>query len=206
MTWADAVAYALALGLAAAIPGPGITALVARSVGTGSVGGYAMLGGLICGDMVYLSFAVFGLALIADSMAGAFIVIKGLSIVWLLCLAWQFWTAQHHDLGSREIRTRDLAAAALSGFTITLANPKAMAFYVALLPAVIDIRTVTVSVWAGVLLPLTALVLLVVGSVYVLGAISVRRQLSSGRAQRRLHRGAALAMAAASGSLLLREL
>lgn len=205
MTVADAVAYALALGVAAAIPGPGITALVARSVGSGSSAGYAMLAGLICGDLVLLTFVVFGLALVVESFGAVFILIKVFSIVWLLWLAWQFWTAERYDIGDRVLTTRDLVGAYLSGFSITLGNPKAIAFYVALVPVVIDLREVSVGVWAGVLVPLSIGVLLLVGSFYIVGAMSVRRRLSSAVAQRRLHRGAALAMAGAAGSLIARE-
>ena len=40
---ADIAAYTVALGIAAAIPGPGITALVARSVGSGTAAGTMIL-------------------------------------------------------------------------------------------------------------------------------------------------------------------
>ena len=40
---AELLAYTIALGIAAAIPGPGMTALVARSVGSGAVAGFCML-------------------------------------------------------------------------------------------------------------------------------------------------------------------
>ena len=68
----ELAAYAIALGVAAAIPGPGMTALVARSVGNGAVAGFAMLFGLIIGDLCYLSFAVFGLAVVAKNFAALF--------------------------------------------------------------------------------------------------------------------------------------
>jgi threonine/homoserine/homoserine lactone efflux protein len=45
--------YVVALAVAAAIPGPGMTALVARSVSSGALTGFAMLGGLILGDLTY---------------------------------------------------------------------------------------------------------------------------------------------------------
>ena len=66
---AQILSYIAALGLAAAIPGPGMTALVARSVSGGAVTGFTMLTGLILGDLIYLSVAVFGLAVIANNYA-----------------------------------------------------------------------------------------------------------------------------------------
>lgn len=205
MSAAEAWAYALALGIAAAIPGPGITALIARSVGSGSVAAYAMLGGLIVGDIVLLSFAVFGLAFVASQFAGVFIVVKFASVVWLSWLAWGFWTAGPVEIRRSTMTHRDVAESAVSGLLITLGNPKALAFYLALLPAVINLQAVSVVVWAAWLVPLTVIVLLVVGSTYILGAMSVRTMLSSAAAQQGLYRGAALAMAGAAVALVLRS-
>ena len=199
------LAYAAALGVAAAIPGPGMTALVARAAGSGHRAALAMLGGLIVGDLVYLSFAVFGLAVVAESFAGLFVAIRWFSIAYLCWLAWNFWHAEHRDLSMAVPVGRDLASSWLSGLMLTLGNPKVIAFYLALLPLVIDLESVGLVVWATVLAPLTVLILALVGGVFVTAALGVRRLLSSARAQRRLHRGAALAMAGAAGTMVARE-
>jgi len=199
------LAYVAALGIAATIPGPGITALVARAASSGTRSAFAMLGELIVGDLVYLSFAVFGLAVIANTFQSLFVAIRWFSIAYLLLLAWQFWHASHHDLNGAQPSRRGLMTAALSGLTITLGNPKTIAFYLALLPVVIDLRQVDAATWAGALVPLTVLVLLGVGGTFIVAALGVRHWLSSARAQRRLHRGAALAMAGAAGTMVLRE-
>ncbi len=206
ITPTDLIAYIVALGVAAAIPGPGMTALVARSVGSGARAGFAMLTGLIVGDLLYLSFAVFGLAIIANSFAALFTFIRWASIAYLLYLAWQFWTAEHHEMSVTAHSRHQLGVAAASGLAITIGNPKTIAFYLALLPLVLDLNSISFSSWAGALVPLTILVLLVVGSVFILGAIAVRRILSSSRAQKRLHRGAAVAMAGAAGTMIIREI
>lgn len=202
----DIVAYVIALGIAAVIPGPGMTALVARSVGSGAKAGFAMLGGLIVGDLVYLSFAVFGLAMIAESFGSLFVVIRWASIAYLLYLAWSFWMTEQRDMSTSVDNTRQqLGAAAASGLAITLGNPKTIAFYLALLPLVLDLNSISRQSWAGVLVPATIAVLLVVGAVFIVGAIAIRRLLSSSLAQQRLHRGAAAAMAGAASTMILRE-
>ncbi|MBX2839136.1 MAG: LysE family translocator [Gammaproteobacteria bacterium] len=201
----EIVAYAIALGIAAAIPGPGMTALVARSVGGGPVAGFAMLGGLILGDLIYLTFAVFGLAIIAQNFSSLFILIRWFSIVYLLYLAWQFWQADRHDLHTPNTSRRDVLSAAVSGLAITLGNPKTIAFYLALLPLVLNLEDVTANTYISLLVPTTVIVLLVVGAVFILGALAVRRLLSGAAAQRRLHRGAAVAMAGAAGTMITRD-
>lgn len=202
----DVLAYALALGLAVAIPGPGIAALVARTVSGGTVAGYAMLTGLIIGDLVYLTFAVLGLGLLAQTFGSVFIIIRWVSVVYLMFLAWQFWTAERHDITTSDHTQKSLCMACAAGLAITLSNPKAIAFYLALLPVVLDLQHISVSILTTVLAPVAILVLLIVGSVYILGAISVRRALSSAKAQQRLYRTAAAAMAGAAFSLVAREL
>ncbi len=199
-------AYMAALAIAAAIPGPGMTALVARSVSSGPITGFAMLVGLILGDLTYLSFAVFGLAVLAQSFSALFIVVKWGAVVYLCYLAWLFWNADHQPLNSTNTsRRKDLLSASLLGFTITLGNPKTIAFYLALLPVVIDIETVSIQSWAVMLVPLTILVLLAVGTAFIVGAIGVRHLLSSAKAQKVLHRGAAVTMLTAAGTMVVKE-
>ena len=198
--------YIAALAVAAAIPGPGMTALVARSVSSGGATGFAMLAGLIFGDLTYLSFAVFGLAVLAKSFSVLFVLVKWGAVVYLCYLAWLFWTADHQSLTETNVpKRKDILSACLSGYTITLGNPKTIAFYLALLPVIIDLEKITIQSWAVMLVPLTAVVLLSVGAVFILGAIGVRHILSSEKAQKILHRGAATTMAIAAGSMIAKE-
>ncbi len=205
LEFSQIISYALALGIAAAIPGPGMTALVARSVGSGTLAGFSMLAGLMIGDLIFLSFAVFGLAIVAHSFSALFVVIRWFSILYLMWLAWSFWNADHHDLSLKDPSKKDLASACLSGVLVTLSNPKTIAFYLALVPLVLDLETIGIQTWATVLIPVTLFVLLVVGGSFILAALSVRRVLSGARAQNILHKSASIAMAAAAVSMISRE-
>lgn len=192
---AQIVSYIAALGLAAAIPGPGMTALVARSVSAGAVAGFAMLAGLILGDLIYLSVSVFGLALVAHSWSALFTLINWAAALYLGWLAWQFWryNPQAVDIAQKATK-KDLASAWFSGLTITLGNPKTIAFYLAILPLVMSLESISLPVWGMVLVPLTALILLAVGAVFILAALRIRHFLTSAAAQRILFRSAGLIM------------
>lgn len=196
--------YATTLALAAAIPGPGITALVARSVSAGTHNGLAMLLGLILGDLVYLSLAVFGLALMAHLYSAVFSLINLLAAGYLAWLGWRFlrFNPQGIELAGVRVDSRALLGNLLAGFAITLGNPKTIAFYLSILPLVISLERVTVHTWLVVLVPVTVLVLLLVGGGYVLGAVRVRRFLASRQAQQLLFRGAGLMMLIAAVSML----
>lgn len=192
---AQIVSYIAALGLAAAIPGPGMTALVARSVSAGAIAGFAMLTGLILGDLIYLSLSVFGLALVAHSWSALFTLINWAAALYLSWLAWQFWryNPQAVDIAQKATK-KDLTSAWLSGLTITLGNPKTIAFYLAILPLVMSLDSISLPIWGMVLVPLTALILLTVGAVFILAALRIRHFLTSAAAQRILFRSAGLIM------------
>jgi len=197
--------YVAALGLAAAIPGPGMTALVARSVSGGAISGFTMLGGLIIGDLVYLSFAVFGLAVIAHNYSSVFILINWAAALYLCWLAWQFLKYQPQAISIGKPASRhELASAWLSGFTITLGNPKTVAFYLAILPLVISLDNVSLMTWGMMLVPLTILVLLSVGAVFILAALKIRHFLTSAKAQRRLFRSAGVIMLLAAAGMIMK--
>ncbi|WAH59074.1 LysE family translocator [Pseudomonas silvicola] len=197
--------YSAALAVAAAIPGPGMAALVARSVGGGALSGFCLLFGIILGDLTYLSFAVFGLAMVAEHFNGLFQLVRWGAAVYLCYLAWLFWFAEPQAFETgRPVLRKQLLSAAVSGLTITLGNPKTIAFYLALLPLVINLESVSLQTWGLMLMPLTALVLLAVGALYILGAVRIRHLLSSLRAQQRLLRGAAAIMVAAAAAMLIR--
>ena len=66
MTIAVLLAYCGALFIAAIIPGPGITAIVARALGSGFRPTFFMGLGLILGDMIYLTAVILGLAFIMN--------------------------------------------------------------------------------------------------------------------------------------------
>lgn len=203
----QALTYTAALGVAAAIPGPGMAALVARSVSGGALPGFSLLSGLILGDLVYLSFAVFGLSLIAHYFDALFVLVRVCAAVYLSYLAWQFWWAKPQPVVlGRPINKRELFSAWLSGLTITLGNPKTIAFYLALLPLVINLESVSLHTWGVVLVPLTIAVLFIVGALFVLGAVRIRHLLASPRAQHYLFRGAALMMLGAALAMLAQNL
>ena len=67
MTLAGFLAYSGALAVAAAIPGPGVTALVARALGSGFRSSLAMSFGIILGDLTFLTAVVLGLAFVAQT-------------------------------------------------------------------------------------------------------------------------------------------
>ncbi len=198
MTLAGFVAYSGALAIAAAIPGPGVTALVARALGSGFRSSLFMSLGLIIGDLTYLTAVVLGLAMVAQTFGTIFLVIKWAGVAYLAYLAWGFWTS---GISAEKIEAKKSRGGALSsvvaGLTVTLGNPKTMLFYIALTPTLVDLHTITLADYS-ILAALTVLVLLVVLVPYLALAARARGLLASPRALKRLNRTAAAFMAGAA--------
>ncbi|MDK9698058.1 MAG: LysE family translocator, partial [Siculibacillus sp.] len=96
MDTATLLAFTVALTIAAALPGPGMTAIVARALAVGFWGTMPMVLGLIMGDMVFLTCAALGLAALTNSFSAVFTIVKFAGAAYLLWLGWQLWTAKPH--------------------------------------------------------------------------------------------------------------
>jgi threonine/homoserine/homoserine lactone efflux protein len=203
MSLAVLIAFGLAFAVAAASPGPGMAAVVARGLGGGFKGAFPMVLGLILGDLLYLSFAAFGLAAIAQSFGALFLVIKYAGAAYLLYLAYRLWTGTPDPEGIRARASEHWARTVLSGLSVTLGNPKTMVFYLALLPTLVPLERITMLEFAE--LAVTMMVLLaLIGSAYAAAAAGAREMLRSPRALRRLNRSAGAVMAGAAAAVIAR--
>ncbi|WP_182086053.1 LysE family translocator [Aureimonas sp. ME7] len=204
MTFAAFLAYSLALGVAAAIPGPGVVALVARTLGSGFRHGVAFSIGLTLGDLTYLAAACFGLAVLAEAFGEVFVVIRYGASLYLAYLAWKLWRSAV-DLSRIEAeRSSRLGSSFSAGYLITLSNPKTIVFYLALLPTIVPIDRIHLTDFA-VLAGLTTLVLLVIMTAYAGIAARARDALRRPSILTRIHRGAATVLAATAAWTLLRN-
>ncbi|WP_186269898.1 LysE family translocator [Burkholderia gladioli] len=189
--------FALALMVAAGSPGPGIAALVARVMSNGFRDVLPFLAAMWIGEILWMSFAVAGLAALAKTFATAFLLLKIAGIVYLLFLAVKMWLApaavDDGQLPSGQSPLRMFAA----GLTVSLGNPKIMVFYVALLPTLVDLSHVGPLAWAE--LALTMLVVMAaVDLSWALLAMRARRLLRSRRAVKVANRASATMMAGAA--------
>jgi threonine/homoserine/homoserine lactone efflux protein len=195
------VAYAIAV----IVPGPGVAAVVARSLGGGFRAGFAMVLGILAGDLVYLVFALFGLAAIATHFSALFTLVRWAGALYLLYIAWQFWTATpgKEQIGPRAgehwLRTF------LAGLALTLGNPKTIIFYLALLPTIVPLDRPVTALGFVELVVIVTLVLLVIGCGYAWLAAAAREFFTSRTALRRLNRVAAVIMAGAATFVVIRE-
>ena len=205
MTLAGFITYRGALAIAAAIPGPGVTALVARALGSGFRSSLFMALGLMLGDLTYLTAVVLGLAFVAQTFGMVFLAIKWLGVAYLAWLAYAFWTA---GITPETIEAKKgkggLFSSFLAGLTVTLGNPKTMIFYLALTPTLVDLRTLTAADY-GILVACTIVVLMIVLVPYLALAAKARWLLKTPRALKALNRTAATFMVGAAAAIAARQ-
>lgn len=197
MTAAGFLTYALALGVTAAVPGPGVVALVARALGSGFRSAMAFASGLILGDLTYLAAAVFGLTLVAERLGPVFVVVRLLAGLYLAYLAFRLWRSSATATAVEDDRSDRPRASFGAGLSITLANPKTIVFYLAVLPTLIDLGAVNRQEFAA-LVTVTALVLVTVMTPYAALASRARVALQRPAFRRRVNRSAAAIMAGAA--------
>lgn len=194
----DIWVFMFALGVAACLPGPGLAAIVATVLTEGARVAMWFCIGVIAGDLVWLTLSLSGLALIAQQIPIVFVAIKWTGVTYLIYLAVKIWrSSPDPDTAVPASRKKTVAVRALSGFSVTMGNPKMMLFYIALLPSIVSPERLSVPM----VLSLVCAVIIVLGlvfSVYILAAEKARRFITSKQSVRTFNRVTASALGGAA--------
>ncbi len=185
MLFADLIVFAVSMFLWTLLPGPGLAIVVSRTLGGGARAGFAVITGLALADAIFLSVAFVGLLAIATTMGPLFEIVKYAGAAYLI---WRGYRAITGKEGTVAVQARGSSALwrdIALGLLATLGNPKAILFFGALLPTLINMAKVGV----GDFLLLAAIVAGVSFLIYGTAVLLVdraRRLLASAKAMRRL--------------------
>ena len=139
--------FCLVYALAVASPGPGVAAVVARSLGRGVSGAPAFIAGFLVGDLIWFTLAATGLAMLAQTAHTVFVVVRYAGAAYLLYLAWRLWTTPAGPLEIAQAPRRERPLQLFAGtLALTLGNPKTMVFFLAVLPTVVELNRLSVGV------------------------------------------------------------
>lgn len=192
--------FAVPIAIAALLPGPAQTALVARVLSRGAGEALPFVLGMIAGNALWLAAAVFGLSALALAYEPVFVAVKWAGIAYLAALAWKLWRA---PAAAEPEASPRRAGGVLGGAALTLGNPKAVVFYGAVLPQVVDLTTLDAAGIAAVFAVQLGIDLMV-QSAYVLGAARARHFFRSPRRLRLVNRSAAAMMAGSAAVIASR--
>ncbi len=146
LSCAAALALLMAMAALSAMPSVSVFAVLARSTSAGLAHGALTAAGIVLGDVFFVLLAVFGLSLLIQALGDAFVWVQyagGAYLLWLGVLIWR----------SRRHRARYQQGAVLSsplssfmtGLLITLADQKAVLFYLGFLPAFVDLASLAAA-------------------------------------------------------------
>jgi len=190
--------FAVVYALAVASPGPAVAALVARVLGRGTQGTAAFIAGLMLGDLVWFTLAATGLAVVAKTAYTVFVVLKFAGAAYLLFLAWRLWTAPAAPMSEgAQPGQKGPVQLFLGALALNLGNPKTMAFFLAILPTVVELNQLS----AGRFFSMAAVMCCVLPPVcfaYVFFASRARKHLSRPESVRWVQRGTGAIMAGAA--------
>ena len=119
-------------------PGPDMIYVITRGMTHGRKAGMLSAIGVVCGILVHTTAAAFGLTLVLQTSAFAFLVVKFVGAVYLLYLGIQAWRDKSTFSIQREVSTAKPSTLFWQGVLSNVLNPKIAIFFLAFLPQFVD--------------------------------------------------------------------
>ncbi len=189
--------------LAVLSPGPGVAAVLARALATGYRRTMPFIAGIVCGDLFWFGLVVSGLTVLAHNFYYLFAAIKYIGAAYLLYLAWKLWRAPARMPEDQSYAHGEGLRLALSGFSMTIGNPKTMVFFLAILPQVVVLDEMR---WPAILelCVLMVIILFAVMMVYAVLAAKARALIASPQHMRMVNRTTGAVMAGVAVAVVAR--
>lgn len=183
--WHEVGLFVVAFTVSAALPGPDTMLMFSRALGSGGRSAIPVALGLTVGKLVLLTAAAAGVTVAAAALGPAFIALKLAGGAYLVWLAVKLWHQAGHE-GPPEPAVSRLSVAGTGwrgiglGAVLTISNPQALLFYIAVLPSVLGSDRVAAGEYLLLCLALSA-VMAAVATGYIALATRVRSALSRRR-------------------------
>ncbi len=148
ITLADMLLYAGALFVLFLTPGPVWVALIARTLSGGFNAAWPLALGVVVGDVLWPFLAILGVTWIVSVYADFMLVLKWVAVLTFLVMGWLVIRHADKTIASDTRLTRPgMWAGFLAGLAVILGNPKAILFYMGMLPGFFDLTALT---WADI--------------------------------------------------------
>jgi threonine/homoserine/homoserine lactone efflux protein len=178
----------------AATPGPGVFGSMAKAAAEGFKMSLFFIGGLVLGDIIFLSLALLGLSAISKMMGDMFVAIRIVGGLYLIYLGIKMFRSSPNSTNTKTNWEENKWQTCVSGFLLTLGNPKPILFYASVLPTIINFNEVRL-IDALVMMMLVALVSFsVLGTYSYIASLSHKIQLSE-KMQTRTNQAAGFVLA-----------
>ncbi|MFZ5963511.1 LysE family translocator [Thalassococcus sp. BH17M4-6] len=181
----EIAAYAGALFILFLTPGPVWVALTARALSGGFRAAWPLALGVVVGDILWPFLAILGVTWIVGVFAGFMAVLRWVACATFLIMGALIIRNADSSIAKDSRLTRPgMWAGFLAGLAVILGNPKAILFYMGVLPGFFDLTALQWPDMLAIAL-ISALVPLIGNLVLALSIDRAKRLLSSPRALRR---------------------
>ncbi|MES2845662.1 MAG: LysE family translocator [Pseudomonadota bacterium] len=171
--------YAGGMALLWVIPGPVWVALTARSLSGGFAAAWPLAIGVALGDLIWPMAAIFGLAWILSLYGDFLMVLRWVAAATFAVMGWLLIRRPVGAITADSRLTRPgMLAGFLTGIAAVIGNPKAILFYMGVLPGFFDLSRVNGTDIAAIL-AISALVPMVGNLALAVSLDRARRLLSS---------------------------
>ncbi len=142
----EAALYAGALFILFLTPGPVWVALIARAMAGGFHAAWPLALGVVVGDVLWPLLAILGVTWIVSVFADFMTVLRLVACLTFLFMGWVIIRNRDKTIASDSRLTRPgMWAGFLAGLAVILGNPKAILFYMGVLPGFFDLTRLTWS-------------------------------------------------------------
>ena len=144
MTFITIATLFATMAILGAIPSTSVFIVVSRSIASGFIHGFATATGIVIGDIIFILIAIYGLAIIADTMGNLFILVKYIASAYLIWLGIGLLKLKPDNAKIDKIQESSLLSSFLCGLFITLGDQKAILFYIGFFPAFLDLSNISI--------------------------------------------------------------
>jgi|SRR6056300_40929 threonine/homoserine/homoserine lactone efflux protein len=185
MTLTSTVALIATMVLLSATPGPVDFVLVAYAAQKGWRPASLAVLGIVLADFVFIGLALAGLGYAAQNFESIFLGLQLFAVVLLLWFGWRYLKAK--PTSRNQVARISGLGGFISGFMLTIGDPRVILFYMSLLPAYLDLAAASLTDAVTIMLCAT-LAIGAVKAVFITLARQAQHWLSSSKAQLVMHR------------------
>ena len=184
----DLALYAIAVFILFITPGPVWVALLARAVSGGFHAAWPLAVGVAIGDAVWPILAILGVSWVVNEIAGIMIILRYVAAaVFLTMGAVLMLKADVALSGDKRLTRPGMWAGFIAGVLVILGNPKAILFYMGVLPGFFDLTEV--GAWDVLAIVVVSILTPLLGNLAVAGFVNHARDLlQTPEAVRRINR------------------
>ena len=188
LAFSDLALYAIAVFILFITPGPVWVALLARAVSGGFHAAWPLAVGVAIGDAVWPILAILGVSWVVNEIAGIMIILRYVAAaVFLTMGAVLMLKADVALSGDKRLTRPGMWAGFIAGVLVILGNPKAILFYMGVLPGFFDLTEV--GVWDVLAIVVVSILTPLLGNLAVAGFVNHARDLlQTPEAVRRINR------------------